>query len=88
MPEQLVRPVQVRVELHRSTDALTFEIRVPRQAIEASAMDPEGIAESVAQLWARLLRDALNLPASSGGVHVLSPREANAAIASMAEERD
>lgn len=78
MPEQLVRPVQTRVVTRKGHDYIEFGVRVPRQAVEASALDPEGVANEVASSWAKQLRHELGLPAARGLSSVVSavPRAA------------
>lgn len=66
MTELLVRPVQTRVVTKKGHDYIEFGVRVPRQAVEASALDPEGVAAEVANSWAKQLRHELGLPAARG----------------------
>lgn len=73
MPELRVRPVQTRVVTRKGHDYIEFGVRVPRQAVEASALDPEGVAAEVAHSWAQQLRHELGLPAASGP-RLYSPR--------------
>jgi len=75
VPELRVRPVQTRVVTRKGHDYIEFGVRVPRQAVEASALDPEGVAAEVARSWAQQLRHELGLPAARGP-HIEVPRAA------------